>query len=47
SFEISILSELQPLENNGERALLHQLQVGIDGLLLKNSYHSAIFLSSV
>lgn len=47
SFEISVLSALQPLANNGERALLEQLRVGIDGLLLKDSYHSAIFLPSV
>ena len=47
SFEISALSALQPLANNGERRLLEQLQIGIDGLLLKDSYHSAIFLPSV
>lgn len=47
SFEISVLSALQPLANEGERALLAQLQIGIDGLLLKDSYHSAIFLPSV
>ncbi|PKH02498.1 AmmeMemoRadiSam system protein A [Psychromonas sp. MB-3u-54] len=47
SFEISVLSALQPLENEGERALVEQLRVGIDGLLLKDSYHSAIFLPSV
>lgn len=47
SFEISVLSALQPLANDGERALVDQLQVGIDGLLLKDSYHSAIFLPSV
>ncbi|ABM04338.1 AMMECR1 domain protein [Psychromonas ingrahamii 37] len=47
SFEISVLSALQPLANKGERALLDQLQIGIDGLLLKDSYYSAIFLPSV
>lgn len=47
SFEISVLSALQPLENTGEQALLEQLRVGVDGLLLKDSYHSAIFLPSV
>lgn len=47
SFEISVLSELQPLQNDGEQALLEQLQVGIDGLLLKDGYRSAIFLPTV
>ncbi|MFT6925796.1 MAG: AmmeMemoRadiSam system protein A [Psychromonas sp.] len=47
SFEISVLSELQPLANNGERVLVDQLRVGIDGLLLKDSNHRAIFLPSV
>ncbi len=46
-FEISILSELVPMRNNGEQALLQQLRVGIDGLLLKESYRSAIFLPTV
>ena len=47
NFEISILSELEPITNNGERALLQQLQVGVDGLLLKEKPRSAIFLPSV
>ncbi|WP_372881927.1 AmmeMemoRadiSam system protein A [Psychromonas sp.] len=47
SFEISVLSELQPLQNAGEQALLEQLQPEIDGLLLKDDYHSAIFLPTV
>ncbi len=47
SFEISVLSELLPLQNDGEQALLGQLQPGIDGLLLKDAYHSAIFLPTV
>ena len=47
SFEISILSELEPLANNGEQALLRELQVGVDGLLLKDKQRSAIFLPSV
>ena len=46
-FEISILSELEPITNNGEKALLQQLQVGVDGLLLKEKPRSAIFLPSV
>lgn len=47
SFDISVLSALQPLVNEGEQALLEQLQVGVDGLLLKDADHSAIFLPSV
>jgi AmmeMemoRadiSam system protein A len=47
SCEISVLSALEPLENGGEQGLLEQLQVGIDGLLLKDEYYSAIFLPSV
>lgn len=47
SFEISILSALEPLINKGEQALLGELQVDIDGLLLKDKQHSAIFLPSV
>ncbi len=46
-FEISILSELEAINNEGEKALLQQLQVGVDGLLLKEKPRSAIFLPSV
>lgn len=46
-FEISVLSELTPIENAGEQALLQQLKVGLDGLLLKEGSRSAIFLPSV
>jgi AmmeMemoRadiSam system protein A len=46
-FEISILSELLPMQNNGEQALLQQLEVGVDGLLLKENSRRAIFLPSV
>ena len=46
-FEISILSGLLPMANNGEQTLLRQLKVGTDGLLLKQDYRSAIFLPSV
>ncbi|MFT6986821.1 MAG: AmmeMemoRadiSam system protein A [Psychromonas sp.] len=46
-FEISVLSELAPIANAGEQALLTQLKAGIDGLLLKEGYRSAIFLPSV
>jgi AmmeMemoRadiSam system protein A len=46
-FEISVLSELEAITNNGEQALLQNLQVGSDGLLLKEYPRSAIFLPSV
>lgn len=46
-FEISILSDLVEIQNNGEQDLLQQLQLGKDGLLLKDNDHSAIFLPSV
>ncbi len=50
--EISILSELVSLENNGEQALLQTLVPGVDGLLLKENTlngvkRSALFLPSV
>jgi len=50
--EISILSELVALENNGEQALFATLVPGVDGLLLKEralsgTKRSAIFLPSV
>ncbi|WP_028863600.1 AmmeMemoRadiSam system protein A [Psychromonas aquimarina] len=48
SFEISVLSELEPLKNSGEQALLKELKVGSDGLLLKEEGgRSAIFLPTV
>lgn len=46
-FEISVLSELAPIVNVGEQTLLQQLKVGSDGLLLKDTHRSAIFLPSV
>ncbi len=50
--EISILSELVAIENNGEQALLATLVPDVDGLLLKESTlygakRSALFLPSV
>ncbi len=47
SFEISVLSELESIPNNGEQALLKELKVGTDGLLLKEGSQSAIFLPTV
>lgn len=47
NFTISILSALQQLPNTGEADLLQLLRVGEDGLLLKQSQRSAIFLPAV
>ena len=47
SFTISVLSAMVPITNQGEQALLAQLNVGVDGLLLKQGFRSAVFLPSV
>jgi AmmeMemoRadiSam system protein A len=47
SFDVSILSPLTQIKNNSEQALIDQLQVGVDGLLLKEYPRSALFLPSV
>lgn len=52
SIEVSILSELEALENNGEQALIEALVPNVDGLLMKESTlyggkQSALFLPSV
>lgn len=47
SLEISVLSDLIPLENEGEPILLATLHPGIDGLLLEDDWHRAVFLPSV
>lgn len=46
-FTISILSPLQQLPNTGEADLLQLLRIGEDGLLLKQSQRTAIFLPAV
>lgn len=46
-FEISILSPMIPMTNSGEQALIEQLVVGIDGLMLKENHLHAVFLPSV
>ena len=50
--EISVLSQLVPIENNGEQALLKTLVPDVDGLLIKEQTlyepkRSALFLPSV
>ncbi len=47
TFEISILSPLVKIDNDGEGALLTQLVPGVDGLLLQDGNRSALFLPSV
>lgn len=47
SLEISVLSELIPMKNEGEAALLSTLKPSIDGLLLEDQNHRAVFLPSV
>jgi len=47
SISISVLSAMVPITNQGEQALLAQLNVGVDGLLLKQGSRSAVFLPSV
>ncbi|WDE02082.1 AmmeMemoRadiSam system protein A [Thalassomonas actiniarum] len=46
-FEISILSPTVPMTNTGEQALIDQLKVGIDGLVLREKHLHAVFLPSV
>ncbi|MDF2155864.1 AmmeMemoRadiSam system protein A [Vibrio sp. CAU 1672] len=46
-FEISILSPLEPMINQGEDALLAQLASDRCGLLLEQGYRRAVFLPSV
>lgn len=45
--EISILSTLTPMENEGEPALIGALIPGRDGLLLDDAGHRAVFLPAV
>ncbi|WP_282175618.1 AmmeMemoRadiSam system protein A [Vibrio nereis] len=47
SLEISILSPLVPMQNEGEPALLNTLRPNVDGLLLEDDTHRAVFLPSV
>ncbi len=47
SLEISILSDLIPLNNRGESALVNELRPNVDGLLLEEGWHRAVFLPSV
>ncbi|WP_354625743.1 AmmeMemoRadiSam system protein A [Psychromonas sp. MME2] len=47
TIEISILSALQEIPNNGEATLIDELQIGVDGLLLQEGWHKAIFLPTV
>ncbi len=45
--EISVLSEMQPIEAESREALLAQLEPGVDGLLLDDRGYRATFLPQV
>lgn len=47
SLEISILSELVSIPNEGEQALREKLQPGVDGLVLQQGNRRAVFLPLV
>lgn len=47
SFQISILSPLEPMANQGELQLLAELEPNSDGLVIKYQQHNALFLPSV
>ena len=45
--EVSVLSEMEPIEADSRQALLEQLQPGIDGLLLQDRGYRSTFLPKV
>ncbi|WOH38036.1 AmmeMemoRadiSam system protein A [Thalassotalea fonticola] len=47
SFQISILSPLESMVNQGEMQLLEGLEPEVDGLVIKYQRHNALFLPSV
>ncbi|QYK13837.1 AmmeMemoRadiSam system protein A [Shewanella rhizosphaerae] len=47
TLDISILSPLTPMENQGEAALCSSLRPNIDGLLMDDGHRRALFLPSV
>lgn len=47
SLEVSVLSPFIPMNNKGELALISALKPGVDGLLLEDKTHRAVFLPSV
>lgn len=47
SFNINILTPLIPIENQGEQKLLETLEPEIDGLLIADNNHQAVFLPTV
>ncbi len=47
SVEISVLSDLIPLTNEGESTLLKELRPNVDGLILEEGCHRSVFLPSV
>ena len=45
--EISVLSEMEPIEAESRQQLLEALEPGVDGLLLEDSGHRSTFLPKV
>ena len=45
--EISVLSEMEPIDADSRRALLDSLQPGVDGLLLEDGGYRSTFLPKV
>lgn len=47
SIEVSLLSNLEPMEFESEPDLIRQLRPGVDGLLLEVGFHRGTFLPTV
>jgi AmmeMemoRadiSam system protein A len=47
SIEVSLLSDLAPMEFESESDLIRQLRPGVDGLLLEVGFHRGTFLPTV
>jgi len=47
SIEVSLLSDLEPLEFGSEEDLIRQLRPQVDGLLLEHGFHRGTFLPAV
>jgi AmmeMemoRadiSam system protein A len=47
TIEVSLLSELEPLEFESEQDLVSRIRPGVDGLLLEHGFHRGTFLPAV
>ena len=47
TLEVSLLSDLEPVEFETEADLIRQLRPGVDGLLLEHGFHRGTFLPTV